>query len=277
MNSIEITAKSVEEATQQAASKLGVGTEALDVAIVEQSKGLFGKSSVRIRASVKEGSTPSVKPAVEAVVEVEATAPAAEPEAPVEVEAEAPAKPARAPKGKRPAKKSEDESASGEGEGDAPVIEVVANDQDAEIILNVVNGLVSAAELEVTCKVKEINGRYVSVELDGKDASHLIGKSGEVLNTLQYLVNIMTSRKVTSGVRATLDGNNYRQRREESLTKYAQKVAAMVQERGQEAVLEALPAFERRIVHKALSEIDGITTYSEGEEPNRCVVIAPAE
>jgi hypothetical protein len=79
-----------------------------------------------------------------------------------------------------------------------------------------------------------------------------------------------------AGIRATLDGNDYRRRREEALTQLASKIAAQVLDRGEEAVLDALPAFERRIVHKALSEIDGVTTYSEGEEPNRRVVIVPS-
>ena len=71
--------------------------------------------------------------------------------------------------------------------------------------------------------------------------------------------------------------NDYRKRREDALTNLATKIAEQVLERQEEAVLDALPAFERRIVHKALSTIGGIATYSEGEEPNRRVVIAPAE
>jgi spoIIIJ-associated protein len=97
-----------------------------------------------------------------------------------------------------------------------------------------------------------------------------------VLNALQYLVNIIGNRRIANGVRATLDGNDYRKRREDTLTSLAQNIADQVKKRGEEAVLDALPAFERRIVHKALSTVTGITTYSEGEEPNRRVVIAPA-
>jgi spoIIIJ-associated protein len=78
-------------------------------------------------------------------------------------------------------------------------------------------------------------------------------------------------------VRVTLDGNDFRRRREDQLTKLAQSIADQVAKRGEEAVLDALPAFERRIVHKALSEYGGVQTYSEGEEPNRRVVIAPAD
>jgi spoIIIJ-associated protein len=143
--------------------------------------------------------------------------------------------------------------------------------------LELVETLLESAELEVTAQVGTVQGRYVTVQLDGKDAAHLIGKHGEVLNAMQYLVNIIGARKFSTPVRATLDGNDYRRRREDALTKLASRIAEQVLERQEEALLDALPAFERRIVHKAISEMDGVTTYSEGEEPNRRVVIAPAE
>jgi spoIIIJ-associated protein len=73
-----------------------------------------------------------------------------------------------------------------------------------------------------------------------------------------------------------VEGDNYRERRAEMLTNMARQIAEQVVERGEEAVLDALPAFERRVIHQALVDIEGINTYSEGEEPNRCVVIAPA-
>lgn len=97
------------------------------------------------------------------------------------------------------------------------------------------------------------------------------------MNALQYLVNIVSGRKMQNGVRATIDANDYRRRREDALTNLANKIADQVVQRGEEAVLDALPAFERRIVHKALSVRTGIVTYSEGEEPNRRVVIAPGD
>jgi spoIIIJ-associated protein len=95
------------------------------------------------------------------------------------------------------------------------------------------------------------------------------------LNALQYLCNVIASRKVTNGIRVTLEGDEYRQRREQILTQMALEVAEEVKKRGEEAVLAPLPAFERRIIHQALVEFAGVETYSEGEEPERCVVIAP--
>jgi spoIIIJ-associated protein len=193
-------------------------------------------------------------------------------------------KPAPKGRGRRGAKKEAEAPAAAPVEAapaSAPAVEseetYVASADDAEAVAEVVRELLEAAGVQVSAKVGEINGKYVSIVLDGKDVAFIVGKHGEVLNALQYLVNIVIGRRMERQVRVTLDGNDYRRRREEALTQLASKIAAQVKERGEEAVLDALPAFERRIVHKALSEIDGVTTYSEGEEPNRRVVIAPAD
>jgi spoIIIJ-associated protein len=77
-------------------------------------------------------------------------------------------------------------------------------------------------------------------------------------------------------VRVVLEGDSYRERRAQTLTDMALKLAQEVRARGEEAVLDALPAFERRVIHQAIVDLEGVTTYSEGEEPNRRVVIAPS-
>ena len=294
MQTVEITAKTV-QATKAAAEKLGVATGALTVTVLEETKGLFGKSSVRIRADVIP-STPVAEPAAapapapakgkkpaKAAKVVEAPAPE-----PV-VEAVAPAPAPEATPAPAPAKKGKGK-AKAEPKEEAPVAEaepvkaeesestdVQATAEDGERLTSLVKELLSAANLQVNAKTGEIAGRYVNVQLDGKDAAFLVGKHGEVLNAMQYLVNIIAGRRFDNGVRATLDGNDYRRRREEALTQLASKIAEQVKARGQEAVLDALPAFERRIVHKALSGYEGVSTYSEGEEPNRRVVIAPVD
>ncbi len=292
MQSVEITAKTVQEATKAAATKLGVGTDAITVTVLEETKGLFGKSSVRIRADVVASAPAAVEPTpapapAKAVKKTTKAAPKAAAPAPeVEVEPEAPA---AAPVVEPVAKKAPKGRAKAEPKVEAPVEaaevekteepdkEIVATDVDGERLTALVKELLAAANLQVNAKTGEIAGRYVNIHLDGKDAAFLVGKHGEVLNAMQYLVNIIAGRRFDNGVRATLDGNDYRRRREDALTVLATKIADQVKERGEEAVLDALPAFERRIVHKALSGYEGISTYSEGEEPNRRVVIAPAD
>jgi spoIIIJ-associated protein len=285
MQTIEITGKSLQEAKEAAAKQLGASADALEVTVLEETKGLFGKSNVRIRAAVKgNGQAPT-----EAVVTEPPQAPKQESSAPA---AEPAAAEKREPRGRgrgRAAKPTEQAEEPAAAEAAAPEATEApaaradqqaqpdATEEDGERILALVREILKVGDLDVSAEQTGISGRYVNIELDGRDAAFLVGKHGEVLNALQYLVNIISNQRNGNGVRATLDGNNYRNRREEALTQMATKIAEQVQKRGEEAVLDALPAFERRIVHKALSEYPGVATYSEGEEPNRRVVIAPSE
>lgn len=265
MQSIEITAKTVEEATAQAAEKLGVSADQITVTVLEQVKGLFGRSNVRVRAESSAVAAPAATPA---------DAPAAE---------EKPAKPARGGRGKKKEDAPAAEAAPADVAAEVPtasadeVSEVVATQADADRIIALVNDLLASGSLDARVSATGFNGKYVNLQAEGKDVGHLVGKNGEVLNQLQYLINVMITQQFKNGVRITLDGNDYRTKREEQLTAYATKIAEQVVRRGEEAVLDALPAFERRVIHKALQEIKGIKTYSEGEEPARRVVIAPAE
>ncbi len=272
MTAIEVTGKTLDEAKKLAADKLGVAADQLEVTLLEEAKGkgLFGASKIRIRAAAK--STPEASAVVEAPTKTRA---AKEPKAAAE-------KPAskRAPKKEAPVKEvaAEPSEAPSNGEVEAePRVEVVASQADADQLVALLEELLKAADLNVSAKSTQLSGRYATIEIDGKDVAFLVGKHGEVLNAMQYLVNIIAGRRFNNGVRATLDGNDYRHRREEALTKLATNIANEVKSRGEEAVLDALPAFERRIVHKALAEFEGISTYSEGEDPNRRVVIAPAD
>ncbi|MHB8636104.1 MAG: RNA-binding cell elongation regulator Jag/EloR [Fimbriimonadaceae bacterium] len=277
MASIEITAKSVADATAAAAEKLGLPASGLSVTVLEETKGLFGKSSVRIRAEAAE-TAPAPAKAAPAKARRSAKAAPVEPPAKPEPASEPEPEAAEPKKGRRAKEKPVAVEAAPTDEGAAARdVDVQATAADGDALVGLVHDLMSKAGLEVRAHAKEISGRYVTIELDGQDAAHLVGKQGEVLNATQYLVNIIAGRRFNNGVRATLDGNNYRRKREARLEMMATELAKQVRARGEEAVLDALPAFERRVVHKVLSTLEGITTYSEGEEPNRRVVIAPAD
>ncbi len=260
MNTLEITADSVDAAVKEAAEKLGVKGSDLDVTVIEEIKGLFGKGKVRVKIVAPKG---AAKDQAE---------PDAEPEE----------KPKPKPKAKAAAKRPKKQEAGDEPEKEAskdderqPSEDVVATEQDADELKAILTELLELADLEAEVQVTEIQGRYVNFNLDGSDVSYLVGRRGEVLNALQYLMNVMSTRKLGRGVRVVLEGNEYRKKRQQVLTDLANQIAKEVASRGEEAVLDALPAFERRVVHKALSEFEGIKTYSEGEEPDRRVVIAP--
>jgi spoIIIJ-associated protein len=285
METVEITAASKEEAIAAAAEKLGVPAAKLKVTVVEETKGLFGKGQVTIKAEAKAAATKGktaktavAEPEPEPVVEAKpAKAPRGKKAAEPVVEAapvaeEKPAKPAR---GKKASAEAKPADADADGEEGAP--EVVATEEDANKVLDLISDILSSGNLDAEAQLTELNGRYVNLRVDGPDASFLLGKRGEVLNAFQYLVNVIVGRKVRPGVRVVLDCDAYRERRRQILTDQAVGIAHEVIKRQEEAVLDALPAFERRVVHQALSEITGVVTYSEGEEPNRRIVIAPAE
>lgn len=276
MESIEITGKTIDEATKTAATKLGVDAKSLKVTVLEEVKGLFGKSTVRIKAEVKaaKGKAAPAKAAK--------AAPVAPEPAPVE-EAPAPVKAEKAPRGKKAKETSAVAAVEVPAEAetsDEPVEEVAAveaSQADQDQIEKMLTDMLSSANLDAQISSISRNGKYVNIEIDGQDVAHLVGKHGEVLNALQYLLNVVVAQQLKNGVRTTIDGQSYRKKREESLTKLATSIANEVSRRQEEAVLDALPAFERRIIHKVLAGMEGITTYSEGEEPNRRVVIAPVE
>ncbi len=277
MPSIELTAKSLEEAKSDAAAKLGVSADQVTITVLEETKGLFGKTNLRVRADVADAPAPAAEKPAKAPRGKKAAAPVVEaaPEPVVEaapvVEEKPAAKPARGGRGKKADAPAADAAPAAEAN------ETLATQEDADRFLSVLNGMLKKTGLAIEANSTGYSGRYVNVHFDGEDTGYLVGKHGEVLNSFQYLTNIIAAQQWGNGVRCVLDGNDFRSRREEQLTHLATKIAEQVRKRGEEAVLDALPAFERRIVHKALSELEGVTTYSEGEEPNRRVVIAPAE
>lgn len=277
METIEIVASSVEEAIERAAVQLGVEASAVKSEVIDQTKGLFGKpGKVTVKAWADQLAAPTAPPKAPPVVKEE-VAPVAEDK----VEEEKPKRRTRVKKEEvateAPKEESKTESTSegekAEGEERA---EVVATEEDAEKLLSVLKTILAAGEMEATASLSRLNGRYVHIDIDGKDVGFLIGRRGEVLNSIQYLMNVISARHLNNGVRIVVEGDNYRERRAEALSEMAQRIASQVVERGEEAVLDALPAFERRVIHQALVDFEGINTYSEGEEPDRCVVIAPA-
>lgn len=138
-----------------------------------------------------------------------------------------------------------------------------------------IDHLIRKLRLQIQAVLRGFHARYVEVELVGRDANILVGRNGEVLEKLQYLVNSLVARVVDPQIRVVLDGAGWRRRRAERLRNQVISIANEVKRRKEEAVLPPMPANERRIVHQALRDDPEVFTYSEGEEPNRYVVISP--
>lgn len=125
----------------------------------------------------------------------------------------------------------------------------------------------------VRTEVSERDG-YLYVGCRGRGLGVLIGRRGETLDALQYLVNLAVRRRVGRQVRIILDVENYRQRREDTLVRLARRLSEKVKRTGNRVVLEPMSPHERRIIHMALQGDSQVCTFSEGEEPYRKVVIA---
>ncbi len=112
-----------------------------------------------------------------------------------------------------------------------------------------------------------------NVELQGSDLGYLIGRRGDTLDALQHLANYAINRDLEGHVRINVDAESYREKREESLRRYARKKAQQVLKARRRTTLEPMNAYERHVIHAALQDMENITTHSTGTEPNRRVVI----
>ncbi|WP_156289937.1 RNA-binding cell elongation regulator Jag/EloR [Oceanobacillus salinisoli] len=120
-----------------------------------------------------------------------------------------------------------------------------------------------------------IEGKHVTFELNGENIAILIGKRGQTLNALQYLIHLVINRISENYYTVTLDAEGYRGRRQETLESLALKMADKAMRLNKKVALEPMPAFERKIIHSVLQGKPGISTYSDGEEPHRHIVIKP--
>ena len=150
------------------------------------------------------------------------------------------------------------------------------DDEKAAAIKTFLSGLLehmdSAAEIKVYLPEK---GRY-KVILEGQGLGALIGRRGETLDAIQQLTSYAVNRGGGPRVRIHLDAENYRAKREQSLQHLARKVAGKVVRYRRSVTLEPMNAYERHVIHTALQDFEGVTTYSTGTDPNRRVIVAYA-
>lgn len=156
------------------------------------------------------------------------------------------------------------------------VINYTAEAAEGNAAADFLKGLLQnmGVEAEVLANVTE---EGIRLRIDSNSMGILIGHRGETLDAIQYLtsLSINRSRKETGYTRVTIDTEGYRDKREETLTRLARKIASQVKATGRARTLEPMNPYERRVLHATLQNHPYVTTYSEGEEPNRRVVIAP--
>ena len=248
MRYIDVTGKTEEEAIRAALSQLGLERDDVSVEILERSKSGFlgiGSSPAKVRVSyeldvAEEPEVPQAKPAEKKTVEKK---PEGKPEPAPEQKPEQPA---------------------------APVSET----EDADRIRAFLTGLLEHMDCRAQVKVYEEEKNRYKVILEGQRLGALIGRRGETLDAIQQLTNYAVNSGRDKRVRIHVDAENYRAKREQSLESLANKVAGKVLKYRRSVTLEPMNAYERHVIHAALQDKAGVTTYSVGTEPNRRVVVA---
>jgi len=136
------------------------------------------------------------------------------------------------------------------------------------------NEVITAIGLSATFEIKRTD-KQLNIMIHGKDIGILIGKRGQTLDSLQYLVNLVVNKGKAPFVNILLDAESYRRKRRETLESLAHNLVKKAKATRRKIVLEPMTPYERRIIHSALQSERGIDTYSEGDEPFRYVVITP--
>ena len=276
---IDMTGKTEDEAIRRALEQLGLERDDVSVEILERAKSGFlgiGGSPATVRVSYDDGQpepkSEPVKP------EPKSAAPKAE-KKPVYC-AEVLQKEVRArEKQEREAKRGERRDERPAREERAPREPVVLGeeirDEKSEQIRTFLSGLLEHMDAKAEVKVYEVEKNRYKVILEGEKLGALIGRRGETLDAIQQLTNYSINRGGESKrARVQIDAENYREKREESLERLAQKVAGKVVKYRRNVTLEPMNAYERHVIHTALQDTQYITTFSIGTEPNRRVVVS---
>ena len=141
--------------------------------------------------------------------------------------------------------------------------------------LTLLQGFLESAGFDAQAEVQAQDAENVTLAVTGPDANFLVGPRGQYLDAVQYLLLLMVRHTRDQRPRLTVEADGYRARRAATLIGFANQLAEQVMGSGQEAVTDPLNPMERRIVHTALVDHPDVTTYSEGEEPGRYVVVTP--
>ncbi len=274
MQSVKITGKTVEEAVQKALLELGIEEADADIRVLEEgTKGIFGlgKKDAVVEVSVKgsESAPEAAAAAVAAIFAGEETAKTPETLAEASEPAQAPAEEIKEEtaeveaNGEKPERKREERPFSKEEQ-----------DETAEEAKKFLEGIFRAIGLSVTME-KMANEDRILINLRGDGLGVLIGKHGRTLASLQYLTNLAAGKLYHHRYFVLLDVENYRIRREQTLTTLAIRLAEKAKRTGAPVSLEPMDPAERRMIHLALQEDPDIATESEGEGARRHIVILP--
>ncbi len=294
MKTYEFSGRTFEDAVSAGLDQLGVTIGDVTVDILQEgSKGLFGFFGSRqtvVRLTLKDSDDEPVKPDADQPAQ-KAQQPAA-PQAKPVPKAEKPApkpertekaekteKPARKPRPPRAPKASDEAPAAPAAPVEAqPAKEIVPAEQAdrataAGRAQEFLQEVTKRMGVNVSVAVSTDGEGNVLANMEGDTLGILIGRRGETLDALQYLTSLQVNKGQEDYTRVTLDTEGYRAKREEALIRLANRMANRAQKTGRKVSMEPMNPYERRILHSALQDHPAVTTHSEGDEPNRHVVI----
>ena len=273
------TGKTIDLAIEAALTQLGLTRDDVSVQVLAQAKpGFLGIGAAPAKVEVTYESHEAPKSALGAASRSKPKAKKVEVpkvETP-KVEApkvETPAK-VEAPKVEAPKKEKKTEAPKKEKKVVAPKeFAPAAPGSTEEKIEQFIKGLLENMNSNAVPHAWKGDDNTYCVELVGEDLGYLIGRRGDTLDAIQHLANYAINRNVEGHIRINVDAEDYREKREDSLRRYAMKKAQQVLKAHRRTTLEPMNAYERHVIHATLQDTDRITTYSVGSEPNRRVVI----
>ena len=291
-NVIETTGKTIQDAIDAAIAQLGVSEDNISVEVLETPAkrlfGLLGERPAKIRATVKTPPPPPVAP--EPVKEiVKPTAEVVEPVAePVTEVVESVTEPVAESTTEIVESVAESDTEPAEEVFEpilepSPVVEEKSDSEpvDREQIINAakkfLQDVFATMDLEVAIEVTEEDDTGYLLDLSGKNLGMLIGRRGQALDALQYLLNLAVNRTAENKIHFTLDVEDYRRRREDTLVKLAKSVAERAIKTRKDVRLEPMNRHERKIIHTVLQDNDRVETHSAGEDPYRYVIVTPVK
>lgn len=304
MRSTVISAKTVEECVNKALDKLQANRNEVNIEVINEAKqgflGLFGAKDAVVRVSLKDdvkekGTGDFVKNILNSdsnsveteqkedtkviedkkiVEEFEKTEPTEDDKEEIVEKSVKPAKPVEAEE----VKETEEAVKSEETEEEQDTEPDVTIDRNDELFITSKNFLKQMIEdMGIDCDIESrTEGNMIKFNImcsEESDIGIIIGKRGETLDSLQYIVNLVTNRNADTYIRVILDCNQYRSKRERSLQKLARRLADKAIQTGRDIKLEPMNPYERRIIHTYLQNDEKVNTFSQGNEPNRRVII----
>ena len=276
----ESTGKTVDEARAKACALLGVQADDMNVSYevleMPQKTGFLGLKTTpaKVRVSVEEPDAPAAAPAkpVEPVAEqpVETAAPVQE-TAPVEEETSAVEEPAAPAAEQTAAAEQPAEAAEEAEEVEVPI--VIEENAKVKAAVGYLREVITLMGVENVTFSAVQKGEATIIRLDGEKLGALIGRRGETMESLSYLASLVANRLEGDYIKLGLDVAGYRDKRESDLTALAQRIGAKVRKTGRSFAMEPMNPYERRIIHSAISKMEGVRSESKGEGRDRRVVI----